>query len=97
MKRTYPITSISRESILLPEGATKDSHRGVYFYDPKTFESAEVGDVVEFTCCGEVVAIGMVCAIAHREDYPKWCSGINSSGFLWTDIPESHFEALKHG
>lgn len=63
-----------------------DGHRGIWFYDPTLYGDIVVGDVVVFKSSGMFLAQGVVTGVVKFEDYPKYCSAINSKGFSWEPV-----------
>jgi hypothetical protein len=80
---TFRIAMVQRGAATIP-GNVPDAHRGLWFYPGGEGEVAK-GDTVEFVCCGEVVARGVVTGEANPANFPKFCSRVNDRGFTWRD------------
>lgn len=82
------VNMISRSSLLL-EGYGQDSHRHIWFVDPALLKQPlELGDEVQFLGpASEIIIRTRVVTLGLRpEDFPKFCSSINSVGLRWEEI-----------
>lgn len=84
-----------RESALLRWDPAKRSgcphgHRGWWAYDRKVYGDLAVGQRVDFVCCGEIVARGVVTGVAPADGelikQLYQVSGVNGTVFTWKDV-----------
>jgi hypothetical protein len=82
MKISIPMCS--RDALLKDPLLCPDGHRGIWYYDPKVFGSVRIGEVVDFFCCGALLASGEVTEIL--QPHAKFCSRLNDKAFRWRPL-----------
>ena len=90
MKTVFIDVGMNQRGTVTIPGDSLHGHRGLWFYDPTVVgREVEVGDTVVFTCLRtDVVAVGRCEELVRPEQYPKFCSRLNTHGFRWGEMPE---------
>lgn len=77
---TLDVPMCGRDALLI-SGNTANAHRGIWFTHIKGIRE---GDTVRFRCCGKIIQEGIVVRSDLKpSDFPKYCSKLNDSGFMW--------------